>query len=389
MKKLFSVLFAAVMAGAMVLMTACGGETGDLQKQLDELTQRNEELLQENQQLQGGVSELQEALAELIAENDLTQEELLDVEYAFKKLIGIDWLNGDAAYATDRLYVRIGPDEAALTAEDFLPVEAAEIEETYRCDAFTEYLLTLKTSGVEEWAYAMTKLYTFDFVEEVQPYKMPREWQLAADRGGYFVGVRETLLDGPLTAEDLAPVSVAEVIPVEGVSAWTTYRDPVSGESRITTIGFYVITAEGPREELPEALSGMDIVDYAWENTYDYETRHYPMEEKEALEEIPDSWLSFFGSYTVQIDRAYAGRIFTADDFAGFAAGPSVTWVSYHAFKSGEEAASPLYTLGVLDHDAPKDVVEQYGRLLSRFDHVQSCLPRYGVDDGYKETKTK
>lgn len=392
-KKILCGLFAIVMVASAVLLAACGERDG-LQEQIDELTRQNEQLseeneqlLQEKQQLQSDLAKMQEEFAKLITENDLTQEELLDVEYKFKKLIGTGWLGGDVTYAFDRLYVRVGQEylDETFTAEDFLPVEVAEIEQTYRCDAFTEYLLVLNTSGVEEWVYAITKLYTFDFVEEVQLYEMASEWQIAADRGGYFVGVRDILLDGPLMAEDLAPVSVTEVIPVEGVHAWTDYRDPVSDVPELTSVGIYVVTADGPRDEVLEALSGLKIVDHAWENTYDYEARQYPEEEKVPPEEIPHEWLGFSGSYVLQIDQAYVARIFTVNDFVGFAAGESVTWSNYSAFKDGEAYDSPVYSIGVLDHEASHSVIERYGKLISCLDYVQSCLPRFGVDDSYKE----
>ena len=189
------------------------------------------------------------------------------------------------------------------------------------------------------------------------------------------------MLDGPLTAEDLAPVSVTEVIPVEGVNAWTDYRDPVSDVPGITSVGIYVVTADGPRDEVLEALSGLKIVDHAWENTYNYEARQYPMEEKEPPEEIPDEWLGFSGSYVLQIDQAYAARIFTVDDFAGFAAGGSVIWSNYSAFKDGEAYDSPVVSIGVPDHEAPHSVIERYGKLISRLDYVQTCYPNYAMTD--------
>ena len=388
-KKILCGLFAIVMVASAVLLAACGGTDG-LQGQIDELTRQNEQLseeneqlLQEMQQLQSDLAEMQEEFAKLIKENDLTQEELLDVEYKFKKLIGTGWPGENVAYASDRLYVRVGQEylDETFTAEDFLPVEAAEVALTYRGDAFAEYLLTLRMPGVKELIYAMMKLYTFDFVEELQLYERASEWQLAADRGGYFIGVRNILLDGPLTAEDLAPVSVTEVIPVEGVRAFTDYRDPTSGDVLFTTVGFYVITVDGPREGVLETLSSMEIVDYAWENTYDYETRQYPMEEKEVLEKVPDSWLGFFGSYALNIDQAYAARIFTVDDFAGFAAEESVTWSNYSAFKNSEAYDSPVYSIGVLDREAPHSVIERYGKLISRLDYVQTCYPNYAMTD--------
>lgn len=388
-KMIISLLFAVAMAASAVLLTACGG-TDDLQKQIDELTRQNEQLSEENeqisqgkQQLQSDLAELQEEFAQLAAENALAQEELVDVEYKIKKIIGTDWQDEDAAYASNRLYVRVGQEylDETFKAEDFLPVEAAEVELTYRGDAFAEYMLTLRMPGVKELIYAMMKLYAFDFVEEVQLYERASEWQLAADRGGYFVGVRNILLDGPLTAEDLAPVSVTEVIPVEGVHAWTDYRDTVSDVPELTSVGIYVVTADGPRDEVLEALSGLKIVDHAWENTYDYEARQYPEEEKVPPEEIPDEWLGFSGSYVLQIDQAYVARIFTVNDFAGFAAGGSVTWSNYSAFKDGEAYDSPVYSIGVLDHEASHSVIERYGKLISRLDYVQSCYPNYAVTD--------
>ena len=79
MKKLFSVLFAAVMAGVMVLMTACGGE--DLQKQLDELTQQNEAYSERLDSLQAELEELQnknETLSGNAAEMQMSLNELLN-----------------------------------------------------------------------------------------------------------------------------------------------------------------------------------------------------------------------------------------------------------------------------------------------------------------------
>ena len=207
-KKILCGLFAIVMVASAVLLAACGGTDG-LQGQIDELTRQNEQLseeneqlLQEMQQLQSDLAEMQEEFAKLIKENDLTQEELLDVEYKFKKLIGTGWPGENVEYAFDRLYVRVGQEylDKTFTAEDFLPVEAAEVALTYRGDAFAEYLLTLRMPGVKELIYAMMKLYTFDFVEELQLYERASEWQLAAVRGGSFVGVRNILWDGPLTA---------------------------------------------------------------------------------------------------------------------------------------------------------------------------------------------
>ena len=171
-KKILCGLFAIVMVASAVLLAACGGTDG-LQGQIDELTRQNEQLseeneqlLQEMQQLQSDLAEMQEEFAKLIKENDLTQEELLDAEYKFKKLIGTGWPGENVAYASDRLYVRVGQEylDETFTAEDFLPVEAAEVALTYRGDAFAEYLLTLRMPGVKELIYAMMKLYTFDFV---------------------------------------------------------------------------------------------------------------------------------------------------------------------------------------------------------------------------------
>ena len=162
MKKIVSVLFAAVMAGAMMLMTACGGE--DLQKQLDELTQQNEELLQKNQQLQSDASGLQEVLAELTAENALTEEELSELKYKFRVLQNCDWLH-DAGYDVDMLYVGIKPEYIGreYTAEDFPDIQLSECI----LDGDDHYLLVLKHAEMKYLIDAVIKLLDYDFIRSV------------------------------------------------------------------------------------------------------------------------------------------------------------------------------------------------------------------------------
>lgn len=392
-RRILCLLSAAAVTATAALMSACGG-TEDLQKRLDEMTRQNaqlsadyEQLAKDKEQLQSDLAELQEDLAELSAENALTQEEIVDVEYKIKKLMGADWLGESAEYELDRLYVRVGEEytDEVFTAEDFLPIAIAEVEQTYRCDDFSEYLLTLKTTGLKELIRAMTKLYSLDFVEETLLCEnVTCEWQLAADRGGYFVCVRTALLDGPLTAEDFAPLSVSSVIPVEGVFVWT-----LNPESLLDNLKIYVITPEERGDGVLDALSELEIVDHAWKNEYDYEVRQYPAEEKVSYGDIPDYFLGFFGSYTIEVDKTYASRIFTIDDFAGFAAGEYVTWLSYDAFKSGEENYVHLFSVTALSHDVSHSVAQKYMKLIARIDYVKRCSPDYAITDfpGYPSDK--
>ena len=176
MKKLFSVLFAAVMAGAMVLMTACGGETGDLQKQLDELTQQNEELLQQNERLtdrmdmtrdaiermQNLFKELRETNAALAEENAELSEQFDRLHNTIFGLIDLDFTK-EHFLSSLRVGIRSEYSDIELTAEDFLPVEVVE---TYQ-SVSGAYYLTLAQSGDEYLFRSAAKLYQLEFVESV------------------------------------------------------------------------------------------------------------------------------------------------------------------------------------------------------------------------------
>ena len=179
MKKIVSVLFAAVMAGAMVLMTACGGETGDLQKQLDELTQQNEELLQQNERLtdrmdmtRDAIERMQNLFKELREINAALAEENAELSEQFDRLhntiFGLIDLDFTKRHVGNRLTVYIRPEYAdkELTAEDFLPVEVVEIN-YHSYPQLTIYYLTLAQSGDEYLFRSAAKLYQLEFVESV------------------------------------------------------------------------------------------------------------------------------------------------------------------------------------------------------------------------------
>ena len=393
-KKLAAAALCVLLMACMPLLLFGCSTVDELQRQVEEMTRQYEQLLAENErlageteQLHGDFAALQDAFMQLAAENTLTQDELIDAEYKFNALVGTDWSGENATYALDRLYIRVGEEclDETFAAEDFLPVEVAEVEQTYRCDTFAEYLLTLHTSDLKELIDDMTKLYSFDFVEEVLLYEnVTSEWQLAADRGGYFVSVNSALTDGPLTAGDFAPLSVSEIIPVDGVRVYSLDEGSMPG----LTLQIYVIMADGARDEVLEALLGMEIVDYAWENAYDYETRQYPAEEKDLETMELEEWLKCTGSLDLDIDRAYAARLFTIEDFAGFASGETVTWLSYDAFKSGSEEYLHRFRIGTGDDSLR--ALERDMRIVLRLDFVRSCradflatgFPGYPLEDG-------
>ena len=205
MKKLFSIFFAAVMAGAMMLMTACGGETGDLQKQLDELTQQNEEyserldslqaeleeLQSKNETLSGNAAEMQTSLDELL--NEMEEVYPPELQEPVRGLRSLIWemrkenapfsevlevyqigmfilfdLDFTKRHVGNRLTVYIRPEYAdkELTAEDFLSVEVVEIN-YHSYPQLTFYDLTLAQSGDEYLFRSAAKLYQLEFVESV------------------------------------------------------------------------------------------------------------------------------------------------------------------------------------------------------------------------------
>lgn len=197
------------------------------------------------------------------------------------------------------------------------------------------------------------------------------EWQEVASDGGYFVTVDQALFGGTVTPEVFAPVCVSRVVKVEGCDI----SDARGEGGELLQLSVYAIETEQKGQDVLNALQSLEFVDFVWENTYDYRAVHYSVEPKCTMGGLEDINIYFFGTFSLSIDEAFDGRLFTPVDFPCLV---SVEWSSYEAFKQGsKEQTRQKFTVSI--RETGKQSMLRYLRVLGDLAFVQNCTPYIDV----------